>query len=115
MSKLLYWSPRAVSLLFVAFISLFALDVFGEYTGFLLLVALFMHLIPSLILLLVVMVAWRYELVGVIGFFGFALWYVWFASARDAPWGWYATIALPAAIVGALYLYNWYRRTSAVN
>jgi len=32
--RLLYWAPRALSVLFIGFLSLFALDVSGEGLGF---------------------------------------------------------------------------------
>jgi hypothetical protein len=51
--RILLWAPRALSILFIAFLSLFALDVFGEQVGFWRTVlALTMHLIPSVVLIL---------------------------------------------------------------
>jgi len=45
--KALYWAPRIIAILFIVFISLFALDVFIEGYGFWeTIVALFMHLVP---------------------------------------------------------------------
>jgi hypothetical protein len=49
MRQLLFWSPRVLTPIFAVFLSLFALDVFEEGYGFWdTVVALFMHLIPSL-------------------------------------------------------------------
>lgn len=104
--RLLYWIPRIASLLFVAFISLFALDVFGEYRGWELVLALFMHLLPSFVLLAVIAVAWKYEILGAIVFFGFAILYLIWAGL-DRPWTWYALISGPAALIGFLYFVNW--------
>ena len=60
--RLLFWLPRGFCLLFAAFISLFALDVFSEgYSLGETLVALFMHLIPTFVILLALAVAWRRE------------------------------------------------------
>jgi len=112
--KLLYWSPRLLSLLFVGFLSLFALDVFGEYEGWSLILALFMHLLPSLALLVVIIIAWRYDLVGAAAFLAFAAWYVW-TVGFDRPWSWYAAVAGPAIIVGALYSLNWMRTRNNQN
>lgn len=106
MNRLLYWTPRIASLLFVAFISLFALDVFGAYTGWELATALFMHLLPSLALLAAILVAWRYELFGAFAFLAFAAWYVW-TVGPDRDWSWYLLIAGPAVVVGILYFLNW--------
>ena len=106
MEKFLYVSPRILSLLFVGFLSLFALDVFNEYQGWELVTALFIHLIPSLVLLVGVIIAWRYSIVGALIFFGFIAWYLWEAGF-DKPWTWYALIVVPALIVGLLYFLDW--------
>jgi hypothetical protein len=109
-NKFLYWSPRILSLLFVAFLSVFALDVFGQYQGLALWLALAVHLWLPIGLLIVVIAAWKWDLVGAIVFFAFALYYVWIVGlGRD--WSWYASISLPAAIIGILFLLNWlYKR-----
>lgn len=112
MDKVLYLAPRILSLLFVAFLSLFALDVFNEYQGFSLVLPLLIHLLPSLILLVIVAFAWKYDLVGAAAFLSFAALYVWQAGL-DRPWRWYAVIAGPAALVGVLYLANWLRKRKA--
>jgi hypothetical protein len=105
-NKLLYWSPRILSLLFVAFLSLFALDVVGQYQGLALVLALGMHLLIPIGLLVVVIAAWKWDLIGAVTFFAFALYYVWIVGlGRD--WSWYASISLPAVIVGSLFLLNW--------
>src|SRR5262249_53398337 len=63
--RLLFWTPRVLCLLFAAFISLFALDVFGESRGFWqTALALAMHLIPTFILLAVLALSWRWEWIG---------------------------------------------------
>jgi hypothetical protein len=59
--RILYWLPRILSVLFIIFISLFALDAFSEPQWFL---ALFMHLIPSFILIILTAVTWKRELLG---------------------------------------------------
>ena len=59
-SKRLFWTPRIITIIFILFISMFALDVFGNCESFFtVLVALFMHLIPSLILIAVLSIFWR--------------------------------------------------------
>ena len=104
--KVIRWSPRVLSLAFVLFLSLFALDVFGEYTGWDFAVALFMHLLPSFVLLGVIIISWKYDLVGAIAFLASAAFYV-FMVGFDRPWSWYAFISGPAAITGILFLTSW--------
>ncbi len=61
-SKILYWSPRILGVLIAIFVSLFALDVFGEgYSFWETIAALAMHLIPTLVILVVLVIAWRWE------------------------------------------------------
>lgn len=103
--KLIFFLPRILSLLFVGFISLFALDVFGVYHGFELAIALLMHLLLPLALLVFVAFAWKYGLVGAFSFIGFSIFYTW--QAREHP-GWILSLSGPSLIVGLLYFLDWY-------
>ena len=63
--KLIHWSPRIICILAILFISLFAADAFEHgHTIWQKLAAFFMHLIPSFVLILFLIIAWRWELVG---------------------------------------------------
>ena len=104
--KIIYWLPRILSIAFVLFLSLFSLDVVGEYSGWEMVVAFLMHLLPSIFLLVVTAIAWKYDLVGAIVFLGFAIFYI-SAVGLDRHWSWYAAISGPTAIVGILFLANW--------
>lgn len=108
MKKAIHWAPRILSLAFVAFLSIFALDVFTGPFEWMMIVGFLVHLLPSFALLALVLLAWRYPLVGAIAFIGFALGYVLLAGL-DRPWSWYAFISGPALIVGVLYLTDWLR------
>lgn len=107
--KVILWAPRILAVAFILFLSLFALDVFSEYEGWDTLVPLLMHLIPSLVLAAIVLIAWRREWVGAVAFLGFAVLYV-IDQGFDRPWSWYAGIPAPAAILGILYLTSWIQR-----
>jgi hypothetical protein len=64
-ARLLYWSPRILSIAFAIFLSLFALDVFNEVHGFWRIVLAFsIHLIPALVIVAALIVAWRWEWIG---------------------------------------------------
>ncbi|HAX71430.1 MAG TPA: hypothetical protein PK152_13320 [Anaerolineales bacterium] len=72
LAKWIYWSPRICAIVLVAFMSLFALDVFeGDYTLGEMLLAFLMHMLPMIALAIVLVVAWRWEWVGAV-IFGFA-------------------------------------------
>jgi len=63
--RIIHWVPRIICILAILFISMFALDAFEpELTIWQQLVAFFMHLIPSFILVALLIVAWKWELIG---------------------------------------------------
>lgn len=103
----LYWSPRILAIFFAAFLSLFALDVFSEGYGFgETLIALVMHLVPTLIVVVALVIAWRWEWVGAVLFFGLALSY-WVMAWGQFPFVNYLTISGPLLLTGLLFLFNW--------
>jgi hypothetical protein len=63
--KVLYWLPRIICILAIIFISIFAADAFepGKSMGQQL-IAFLIHLIPSFVLLLLLLLAWKKELIG---------------------------------------------------
>lgn len=109
-----YWAPRVLSLLFVVFLALFSLDVFETATGFWeTALALLMHNIPALVVLGVVLLAWRYELVGAVAFFlGGIVYIVLVLQNPFEPYyiAWIAQISGIAFFIGAMYLIGWYRK-----
>jgi len=109
LNKTIHWAPRITSLLFISFLSLFALDVFAEYQGLAVLLPLLMHLIPSFVLLVLVIIAWKYDLFGATVFLIAALGYVWMVGL-NRPWSWYVGISGPAIIVALLFFISWYQK-----
>jgi hypothetical protein len=85
-----------LSIAFILFISLFALDVFEQERWFL---ALVMHLIPSYILIIITIVSWKKELIGGI------LWLVtgiFFLIMSPQAW----IIYIPAIIISGLNVWS---------
>jgi hypothetical protein len=110
MREILYWLPRALSVLFALFISLFALDVFGEGYGFWeTILALLIHLVPTYLVLIALALAWRWEWVGGLAFVGLAIWYVIMAWGDFDPIT-YLIIPGPLFSIGILFLFNWFDR-----
>jgi len=112
--KVLFWAPRVLSILFIAFLSMFALDVFDEHLGFWRTAsALTVHLLPSIVLIAALIVAWRREWVGSMLYAAAGLLYViWAVSvSRSVPLSvryiWMLTIAGPAFVIAVLFLFNW--------
>lgn len=59
------WAARILCVLAIAFISLFALDVFSEGAGLGQKIGAFLlHMIPSFVLIILLIIAWKHELVG---------------------------------------------------
>lgn len=105
--RALFWTPRSLCMLFALFLSLFALDVFGEGHGFWgTILALLIHLIPVYLVVIVTIVAWRREQVGAVLFIGLAALYLLIARGRF-HWSAYAAISGPLLAVGVLFLLNW--------
>ncbi len=102
----LFWIPRVMSILFVLFLSMFALDIFDMNLGFWgTIVGLIMHLIPSIVLAIAIALAWKREWIGAVLFIGWALFYL--VTARGFDWSVYVSIAGIPALIGALYLVGW--------
>ena len=108
--RLLFWTPRILCLLFSVFISLFALDVFGEgYDIWETIVAFFMHMVPTFVILLVLALAWRWEWVGAVLFCALGALYI--VVFRDDPdLIAYLMISGPLFLTAALFLVGWVYR-----
>ena len=107
--RTLFWAPRILCILFAVFVSLFALDVFGEGYGFWeTILALLIHLIPTAIILIVLAIAWRWEWLGGILFIGFGVFYI--LDSPEFHWSVYLVISGPLFLVGVLFLVNWLYR-----
>jgi hypothetical protein len=65
-----------------------------------------MHLLPSILLIIATVIAWKKEMFGVIAFISFSVLYLCLVGlGRD--WTWYAFITLPPAIISATYFLSW--------
>lgn len=112
--RTLFWTPRVLAMLYIAFLSLFALDVFGEQHGFRqILAALSIHLIPSVILIGVLILAWQWEWIGAALYAAAGMVYIARVLGRPLPPGikmnWILTIGGPSFLVAALFLVNWFK------
>lgn len=106
--RLLFWTPRILCIAFALFLGIFALDVFDGQHGFWeTMLGLFMHLLPSTILILVVLfLVWRREWIGTVIFCALGVFYIISFWGRF-PWFTYAAIAGPLFLVGILFYFNW--------
>jgi hypothetical protein len=107
----LFWTPRILGILFVLFVGMFSLDVFGEGAGFWQTLGAFLiHNIPAFFLLAALILGWRWEWVGALGFIAFGVWYVTFALARGLDATSYLLLTGIPLLIGALFLVGWFYR-----
>ena len=111
----IFWTPRILSILFILFLAMFSLDVFeGNYGFWGALLALFIHNIPVLILTILLVIAWKHEIVGAIAFFlggiaytGLVLPNLLADPSKLYMLVWILQIAGPAFFIGILFLIGW--------
>jgi hypothetical protein len=108
----LYWTPRIVAILFAAFLSLFALDVVNEDpTQGSRFIALLMHLIPSLLVLIGLLIAWRRGRAGAAIFALLGIVYIAMAWGRF-PILTFALISGPLFLLAILFLIDAHGRNN---
>jgi len=105
----MFWLPRAFSITFIAFISIFALDIFDMNLGFWgTILGLFMHLLPSIFLLALLLASWRKN--GWIAGCAFFLFGIWYLAVMRNPLP--ITILIFTGIswfIGALFFIDWWK------
>jgi hypothetical protein len=106
-STILEWSPRVLLVAFALFLSVFALDVFDTHRSpWQTAAALFMHLLPTLLLLLVVVLSWSRSWLGGLVCLGLSVLYA-ATTGRRFPWSVVAVISGPLLLTALLYLASW--------
>jgi len=116
----IFWTPRIVSIIFILFLALFSLDVFGNDYGFWgTLLAFLMHNIPVFILALALWISWKEKrgwLAGsifILGGIGYLIQITITSAINGFEWfylAWALQIALPAFFIGILFLVGWRRK-----
>jgi hypothetical protein len=85
---------------------MFSLDVFEPgLTAGEIIMGLFMHNIPALFLLIILIISWKHEIVGGITFILAGLICIFILS-------WPLIIYLPAFFIGILFMINWFKKNS---
>lgn len=105
----LSWVLRILLILTILFFALFSLDVFEEGLGLWdTLLALFMHNIPSLVMIVLLIIAWKREDAAGILLILCALGFGVFIGMRNGfMWGTVIVLAIPV-LIGGLFLANHY-------
>jgi len=117
-NKYIYWIPRVLSILFICFLFLFSLDVFSSNLSFWqTLFKLFINNIPVIVLAIILVISWKYELVGGITFIFVGLLYIVSVIPKIFQTGfqwyyllWFLMISGPTFLIGILFLVGWYKK-----
>jgi len=118
----LHWAPRILAIVAILFISVFSLDAFQAGVPLTKeILAWLMHMIPSFVLIIILVIAWKWENIGGIIFLSLGM-----AFTPFIFWGNYAnnhsiwislvvvlTITVPLILVGALFMMSHYTRRKA--
>jgi hypothetical protein len=100
--KTLTWLPRILVMVYILFISMFALDSFnGNF--WLSLLGFLIHLIPSFVLTGILILSWKYKLAGGIIFVVLSIVFtIFFSTYKDIVV--FLLISLPLLIIGTLFI-----------
>lgn len=117
-SKFIYWTPRILSIIFIFFLALMSLDVFDMKLGFWgTVVGLLMHNIPVFILTAILIISWKYEIAGGIGFILGGILYITqlLITAVKSGFEWYyiswaVQISGIAFFIGIMFLIGWRKK-----
>jgi len=105
----LYWSPRVLSILFILFISLFALDSFGQGTFIEQVIGFLIHMIPTFILIIMTYFAWKKPLIGALEFVLIAIGFTIFFNTYREIFS-FIFLTIPLLIIASLF-YLEYKKT----
>jgi prolipoprotein diacylglyceryltransferase len=118
-TKVLYWLPRILVILAILFVSLFALDSFSSVRTFWQNAADFlMNLIPAFVLLVILIIAWKWEKTGgiILTIFGLAFCIIVFiinyrrTHSVEASLLIVLAICVPFVLGGILFIISHYRK-----
>ena len=112
---ILRWTPRVLAICYIVFLSMFALDVFSEPSASLAatVTGLSLHLLPSLILLVLTIIAWKKAAIGGALFMILALAFTLFFHTYESLPS-LLTISVPPLLIGLLFVADAHFRRFAV-
>ncbi|MDC1379765.1 hypothetical protein N8273_03915 [Algibacter sp.] len=122
-TRVLYWLPRIICIMGILFISMFSIDALNsELTLWQQILSLSMHLIPSFVLILLLLLSWKRELIGGIIFMiiglGFSpIIFIHNFKMNQSIWmslGVILVITIPFVIVGVLFIVSHYRKKKSI-
>lgn len=107
LSRVIYLAPRIAALVIVFFVGLFSLDVFDEGGTLLQQIgAFFIHSIPSIVMIVFIVLAWRRPVVGFIAFLLAGVFFLRFLLTDQGP-GNFLLFSGPLLLIAALFYMDW--------
>ena len=122
--KIFHWTPRILCIIAILFVSMFAFDSFDpKLTIWQQIVGFLIHLIPSFILIIFLVIAWKWELTGgillaVMGLGFTPKVFILNYNMNHSVWvslGIIAMITLPFFIIGGLFILSHYLKKKQIN
>ena len=120
-ATVIYWIPRIICILAILFVSMFALDSFDpkltiwqQIGGFLI------HLVPTYVLILLLVIAWKWELIGGILFAALGIGFSPFIFSHNYQMNHSVGMSLsiilmitfPFIFVGGFFIYSYFLKKS---
>lgn len=109
MKRLLFWLARGLMVIYILFISLFALDAFdAAYSTSQQLISFAIQIAPSLLLAVILLFAWKRPLVGAAGFLVMSVFFTILVHGPSAGIGFYILV-IPAFSGSCMFFLEWIR------
>ena len=117
--RVFHWVPRILCILAILFISMFALDSFTPgQTIWQQLGTFFIHLIPSFILIVLLVVAWKWEYIGGLIFIDIGIGlspkiFIYNYNMNHSVWmslGIILAITIPFVVVGGFFIVSHFKK-----
>jgi hypothetical protein len=106
--RTLFWAPRLLCIAFALFLSLFSVEAFSPVRTHIEQMTYFvLHLVPVGVILLLLAIAWRWELVGTFVFAALGVGYLGLTRDQPFPWFTYAAISGPLILAAVLFFLDW--------
>lgn len=105
LARVIHWAPRTAAILIIFFVTLFSLDVFGQGTLLEQVGGFIIHSLPSIVLIILLVFAWRRPVVGFIAFLVAGIFFLRFVIGGDLMH--FLLFAGPLLLISALFYADW--------
>ncbi len=108
LAKVIRWAPRVAAMMIIYFISLFSFDVFGMEGSLLEKIGGFLiHNIPSIVLIVLLVFAWKRPIIGFVAFIAAAVLFAAFFVRSVEMLPNLIFFVIPILLIGLLFYADW--------